>query len=139
MLQLRQLLKGLRLQQWVKNLLVFLPIALGGRFTDFSELATTAIAFLAIGMIASATYLFNGIWDAADDRAHRSKRHRPLASGRLSIHVATLAALLLIGTGLTAGTIASVNVGKFLCVYLLLTLTYSFVLKRIPLLDGLVL
>jgi 4-hydroxybenzoate polyprenyltransferase len=79
------------------------------------------------------------MWDAADDRAHWSKRHRPLASDRLSIHVATLAALLLIGTGLTIGTIASINIGEFLCVYLLLTLAYSFGLKRIPLLDGLVL
>jgi len=139
MLQLRELLKGLRLHHWIKNLLVFLPAALGGRFTDFYALATTSIAFLAIGMVASGTYLFNDIWDAEDDRAHWSKRHRPLASGRLSVPVATLAALLLIGAGLTIGTIASINVGKFLCVYLLLTLTYSFGLKRIPLLDGLVL
>jgi 4-hydroxybenzoate polyprenyltransferase len=62
-----------------------------------------------------------------------------LASGRLLIHVAIFAALLLIGAGLTIGIIASVNIGKFLCVYLLITLTYSLGLKRIPLLDGLVL
>jgi 4-hydroxybenzoate polyprenyltransferase len=139
MLQLRELLKGLRLHQWIKNLLVFVPIALGGRFTDFSALATTAIAFLAIGMIASATYLFNDMWDAADDRAHRLKRHRPLASGRLSTQVAILAALLLMGAGLTIGTIVSINIGKFLGAYLFLTLTYSVGLKRIPLLDSLVL
>jgi 4-hydroxybenzoate polyprenyltransferase len=139
MLQLRELLKGLRLHQWIKNLLVFLPIVLGGQFTDFSSLAATANAFFAVGMIASAAYLFNDIWDAEVDRAHRSKRHRPLATGRLSIQIAILAALFLIGAGLTIGTITSINLGKFLCLYLLLTLTYSFGLKSIPLLDGLVL
>jgi 4-hydroxybenzoate polyprenyltransferase len=139
MLQLRELLKALRLHQWIKNLLVFVPITLGGRLTDFFALGTTAIAFFAIGAIASAGYLINDMWDAADDRAHRSKRHRPLASGRLSFRVATFAALFLIGAGLTIGTMVSINIGAFLFAYLLLSLTYSFGLKRIPLLDGLLL
>ena len=125
MLQLRELLKALRLHQWIKNLLVFVPITLGGRLTDFFALGTTAIAFFAIGAIASAGYLINDMWDAADDRAHRSKRHRPLASGRLSFRVATFAALFLIGAGLTIGTMVSINIGAFLFAYLLLSLTYS--------------
>jgi 4-hydroxybenzoate polyprenyltransferase len=137
--QLRELVKGLRLHQWVKNLLVFVPIILAGRLVDVSALANTAIAFVAMATIACATYLVNDMWDLADDRAHWSKRHRPLASGRLSVPVATLAAALLIVCGLAIGAMASIHVAEFLCLYLLLTLAYSFGLKRIPLLDGLVL
>jgi 4-hydroxybenzoate polyprenyltransferase len=137
--QFRELVKGLRLHQWAKNLLVFVPIVLAGRLADLSALADTAIAFLALGVIASATYLINDMRDLADDRAHWSKRHRPLASGRLSIGVAIPAAALLIVSGLMIGAIASIGVAEFLGLYLLLTLAYSFGLKRIPLLDGLML
>src|SRR4051812_17971868 len=83
--EFRELVRGLRFHQWVKNLLVVAPIVLAGRLTDVSALRNTAVAFLAIGLIASATYLLNDTWDLADDRAHWSKRYRPLASGRLSI------------------------------------------------------
>lgn len=137
--QIRGLVRALRLHQWTKNLLVFVPILLSGRLHDLSALSTTTVAFLAVGMIASGSYLINDVRDLADDRAHWAKRHRPLASGRLSIGLAILAASLLIASGLTAAALASARVANFLCLYLVLTLAYTFGLKRIPLLDGFVL
>jgi 4-hydroxybenzoate polyprenyltransferase len=137
--QLRALARALRLHQWAKNLLVFVPILLSGRLFELSPLATTTVAFLALGLVASGSYLINDLRDLDDDRVHRTKRHRPLASGRLSIGLAILAAALLVASGLAAAALVSARVANFLCLYLVLTLAYTFGLKRVPLLDGLVL
>jgi 4-hydroxybenzoate polyprenyltransferase len=133
------LVKALRPHQWVKNLLVFAPLALAGRFDDVSAVASTLLAFVAIGMIASGTYLINDMWDLLDDRAHWSKRHRPLASGLLPISHAASVAPLAIAVGLAAGTMVSLEVVGFLLLYVVVTLAYTFGLKRIRLIDGLVL
>ncbi len=137
--QIRQLVRALRLHQWAKNLLVFVPILLSGRLLDLSPLFTTTVAFLAVGLVASGSYLINDVRDLANDRVHRAKRLRPLASGRLSIGLAILAASLLIASGLAAAALASTRVASFLCLYLVLTTAYTFGLKRIALLDGFVL
>jgi 4-hydroxybenzoate polyprenyltransferase len=131
--------RALRLHQWTKNLLVFVPILLSGRLLDLSALSTTTVAFLAVGMVASGSYLINDVRDLVDDRLHPTKRHRPLASGQLSSGLAILAAALLIASGLTAAALVSAHVANFLCLYLGLTIAYTFGLKRVPLLDGLVL
>ena len=137
--QVPGLVRALRLHQWTKNLLVFVPILLAGRLDELPALITTVTAFVALGLIASGSYLINDVRDLPDDRAHWSKRHRPLASGQLSVGLAMLAAALLIVAGLAAGALISAATAGFLCLYLLLTLAYTFGLKRIPLLDGLVL
>jgi 4-hydroxybenzoate polyprenyltransferase len=136
---LAELLISLRPLQWVKNLLVFVPIVLAGQLVDPSALTNTLLAFVAIGLVASATYLVNDMWDLADDRLHWSKRHRPLASGRLPISIAALVAPIAILVGLLIGASVSAHVAGFLTLYLVVTLVYSFGLKRIPLLDGIVL
>ena len=137
--QFRESVKALRPHQWVKNLLVFVPIVLAGRFGDLSAVASTILAFFAIGIIASATYLINDMWDLVDDRAHWSKRHRPLASGRLLISRAAMIAPVAILIGLLTGLMASLQVVAFLILYLVVTFAYTFGLKRILLIDGLVL
>lgn len=137
--QMPGLVRALRLHQWTKNLLVFVPILLAGRLNDFPPLIMTLAAFVAVGLVASGSYLINDLRDLPDDRAHWSKRHRPLAAGQLSIGLAVLASCLLIAGGLATATLVSAATAGFLSLYLLLTLAYSFGLKRIPLLDGLVL
>jgi 4-hydroxybenzoate polyprenyltransferase len=133
------LARGLRWQHWAKNLLVFVPILLAGRLTDWPALANTVLAFVAIGVTASATYLINDMLDLAEDRAHWSKRYRPLASGQLPIEIAAIAAPIGIMLGLLVGAMASAEVAGFLSLYLAITLAYSFGLKRVPIVDGLVL
>ncbi|WP_093190752.1 UbiA family prenyltransferase [Pseudovibrio sp. Tun.PSC04-5.I4] len=133
------LVKSLRLHQWAKNTLVFVPLILGGQALDASAWFTALIGFVALGILASSTYLFNDLWDIEADRNHWSKKKRPLASGRLKIVHAIMAIPLGIGLSLViAATLGPFVLAGFL-VYLVVTVSYSFYLKRIPLLDTAVL
>jgi 4-hydroxybenzoate polyprenyltransferase len=135
----RELAKGLRLHQCVKNVVVFVPIVLGGALTDPTALAQTALAFVALSCVASGTYLLNDIWDIADDRNHWSKRDRPIASGRLSAATGLTVALLLIPAGIALGALVSWATCAALLFYLALTLFYTLRLKTAPFVDGLAL
>ena len=135
----RALLKGLRLHQWAKNGLVFVPLALGGRAGDPAAWGAALAAFLALGLVASGSYLLNDLLDLPHDRAHWSKRERPLASGRLPLGagLAALVAGLLGGLAVAAAAGPAVLAGVL--AYLALTLTYSAWIKRVPMVDALTL
>jgi len=136
---LHELAKGMRLHQCVKNLIVFVPVILGGRLTDLGEVADALVAFLALSLVASGTYLVNDVWDAADDRKHWSKRDRPVASGRLSVAAALGAALPIIALGLLLGAFVSAQTAIMLLVYLAVTMAYTMHVKTVPFVDGVVL
>src|SRR5262245_25220086 len=89
-------LRALRVHQWLKNLLLFVPLLTALTFFDGWKLLTTAIAFFAFSFAASASYILNDLWDLENDRAHPRKRLRPFASGRIPIArgLAVSAALL---------------------------------------------
>jgi 4-hydroxybenzoate polyprenyltransferase len=133
------LLRSLRLHQWSKNLLVFAPIILGGQLGHWPALLATAAAFVALGLVASATYLINDILDLHDDRRHWSKRERPIASGLLPLDKALAASVLALLAGFAIGAMISWQAAAALAAYVALTLFYSLFLKRLPLIDGLVL
>src|SRR5260370_37963917 len=78
--------RALRVHQWAKNGLVFIPFLLGGKFHDPSAWAHALLGFVALSVLASSTYLVNDLWDLGDDRRHWSKRRVPLAAGLISIH-----------------------------------------------------
>jgi hypothetical protein len=111
------LVRSLRLHQWTKNLLVFVPIVLAGQLTDRGSLTDTVIAFFALCIIASSTYLINDMWDMADDRRHWSKRHRPIASGRLPVTMAAATVPVGIAIGFTLAAMASTAVVLLLAAY----------------------
>jgi 4-hydroxybenzoate polyprenyltransferase len=133
------LIRALRAHQWVKNLLVFVPLILGGKASDFQAWTLTAYGFIALCCVASAGYLINDLRDLPHDRNHWSKRDRPLASGALSRR----SAMLLIAAGIAVGGSLATYLGLAavlaLALYLALTTSYSLYLKRIPLLDVFVL
>ena len=135
----KNLLQSLRLHQWVKNLLVFAPIVLGGQLGDMPALLATVAAFFALGLVASSTYLLNDILDVADDRRHWSKRERPIADGRLPASTAAAWACVGLAAGLAIAAGISWPALGMLLVYVVLTLSYSLGLKRLPLVDGFVL
>ena len=128
------LFKCARPHQWAKNTLVFVPMVLAGAL-DAHNLIATALSFVGLCLIASGTYIFNDILDVADDRRHWSKRHRPIATGALPIPVAMVAASASIAVGLLLGFAATPQAGVALGAYLVVTLAYSFGLKRVPILD----
>jgi 4-hydroxybenzoate polyprenyltransferase len=133
----REVIRSLRLHQCVKNVVVLVPLILSGRFTMLNEIVDTLVAFIALSAVASGTYILNDIWDVADDRAHWSKKERPIASGRLSAATALVVALALIPTGLAlVGFLVHWKACVMLAAYLALTLTYSLYLKTVPFLDG---
>lgn len=129
------LLKSLRLHQWAKNLLIFVPLLLAGKFLSGQAWTTCSIGFIAFGILASATYVVNDLRDVRFDRLHWSKRARPLAAGELPPMFAR--AVIPVGALVGLGIAATVDRGAVLIlfIYLSLTVTYSFGLKRVALLD----
>lgn len=130
---------SLRLQQWLKNLLLFAPALAAHQVGDAATLAVLLLAFLSFGLCASGTYLFNDLLDLESDRLHPRKRLRPLASGRIAIADGIAAALALLAAGL--GLAVLISPGFLLCLlcYLLLTGSYSWWLKRVVVLDCIIL
>jgi 4-hydroxybenzoate polyprenyltransferase len=135
----RALLTACRLHQWAKNTLVFIPALLSGQIADPQVMLACTLAFFAVGLVASGTYLVNDLLDLSHDRRHPSKRRRPLASGELSMHTAIIAAFALIAGGLAVGAVLSLYAALALLAYLGLTLAYSLRIKREPILDTLTL
>src|SRR4051794_8782719 len=89
-------IEGMRPYQWLKNVLVFAPLAAAHRMADLVLLGNALAAFAAFSLTASAVYLLNDLKDAPADRLHPHKRNRPIASGRLPTRVALAAVALLL-------------------------------------------
>lgn len=131
--------KALRLYQWLKNFLIFLPLILAHKLWDIVPLEHSLIAFLSFGLCASSVYVLNDLLDLESDRNHPAKRHRPFAAGHLPIlHGTILIPILLI----SAIGLALFLPFSFLIVmgeYYFVTLAYSMGLKRVVILDVLIL
>ncbi len=125
----------LRISQWIKNSLIFLPMLLAHELTDSALYIQAILAFFAFSFTASAIYILNDLLDLHADQHHPRKRSRPLATGNLGLFAAVVASpvLLLVAFALSAflpGAFAGV-----LLIYLLITTFYSLRIKQIALLD----
>jgi 4-hydroxybenzoate polyprenyltransferase len=131
--------RSLRPHQWVKNILIFVPVALSGNADNVDAWRLTAIGFLVMCAASSAGYIFNDLIDLPHDRQHRSKRNRPIASGALPRGSAVMMALA--GLGLSFGVMTATNqlATLILLAYVVTSLAYSRFLKRIAMLDVFVL
>jgi len=136
----RGLVRAMRPHQWMKNLLVFVPLLTAQHYGDLGALVQAVIAFLVFGMVASSVYILNDLVDVADDRHHVRKRSRPFATGEVSLLAgwafwpALLAIALCLSALLLPMAFLLVLVG-----YFGLTLAYSLRLKQIPMVDVLAL
>jgi len=132
-------LKALRVHQWLKNLLLFVPLLAAHRVSDFGMLGHAGLAFLSFSLCASSVYLLNDLVDMPADRVHPRKCMRPLASGEMPIiHGVLLIPVLLI----VAVLIALLLPSQFLLVlgvYYIFTLAYSMWFKRVVVLDVIIL
>lgn len=134
------LTKALRPHQWIKNLLIFVPLLAAHRFTDGVSLFNAFLAFIIFGLTASSVYILNDLADVADDRHHQRKRFRPFASGDLSLLTGWLAwPLLLLSAFIMAGIFLPLSFTGVLGAYFALTLAYSLQLKQTAMLDVLTL
>jgi 4-hydroxybenzoate polyprenyltransferase/phosphoserine phosphatase len=136
---LRDYLSALRPEHWLKNLLVFVPVFASHLFLSPLLLGKTLAAFAAFCCCASAGYLLNDLLDLQADRRHPQKRLRPFASGRLPLTYALVMAPCLVVLGCALAGLLSPLVLGTLLFYFALTLAYSLRLKRVALLDILVL
>lgn len=121
--------------QWFKNLLVFLPVMAARQAPDLHLLVRSYLAFCAFCLLASAGYIVNDLVDLTEDRRHPGKRRRPLATGGVPLSQAAFLFTILSMTGVSLGFFLSPLFGAWAAFYLLLTLAYSFWLKRIFFLD----
>ena len=127
--------RALRVHQWAKNILLFVPLFVGHAFGDPKAMAASALGFALLCLLSSATYIINDLADLDADRAHATKKFRPFASGSLQIVHGLIAAPLMIVTALAGALALSPPFAGALLAYLVLTTAYSFGLKRIALLD----
>ncbi len=111
------ILKAMRVYQWTKNVLVFLPLMLSHRLFVLQPLVNGIRAFFAFSLCASAVYLANDILDLPNDRRHHRKKHRPLPSGRLSVPAAVVLIVLLLAAAAalnpTPGALAAGRLCRF--------------------------
>ncbi len=132
-------LRALRLHQWVKNLLVFVPLLSAHLWFDRDAVINTLIAFVAFSLCASSVYLLNDLMDLPSDREHPRKRHRPFASGLLPLAGGVALIPLLLIAAFTLSLLLPDRFTLVLAGYYALTLAYTFVLKRIEIVDVVVL
>jgi 4-hydroxybenzoate polyprenyltransferase/phosphoserine phosphatase len=136
-LGLKDCLKAFRVHHWSKNALIFVPLVLGHAWSG-EALLRTVLGLACLLMLTSATYLINDLADLDADRRHWSKRNRAIASGRLPIRSALILAGSWLIFALLGAYALSTGFLMALAAYLALTLAYSFGLKRVPLLDTLI-
>ena len=132
-------LRALRVHQWVKNLLLFVPLLTSFSFLDPGKVLAALAAFVAFSLAASGTYLLNDMWDLDSDRQHARKRYRPVASGVLKLSHALGAAAGLLAAALLVALATSPALAAALIGYVALTTAYSGVLKKYVVLDVLAL
>ncbi len=126
--------KALRPHQWLKNLLIFIPMLLAHQL-DGGTVFKAIAAFVAFSLIASSVYVLNDLLDLSADRAHPRKRLRPFASGALPLQVGLVLAPGLFLAGLAVGAFAGPLFLGVLVFYYFCTLAYSLFLKRITVID----
>jgi len=131
--------KEIRVYQWVKNLLIFVPLLLSHTFLISDLVIDSIIAFIAFSLCASSVYVINDICDVEADKKHPVKKFRPVAAGSISISTAKIIAVILFSIALVIALNLNQQFVWVFCAYFILTLAYSFGLKAITLIDVLIL
>jgi 4-hydroxybenzoate polyprenyltransferase len=130
---LRAIVRTLRVHQWSKNLLVFVPVVTARAMGDVASLESALLMFLGFSATASAIYVVNDLTDLSADRAHARKRQRPFASGELPVHWGLILAPVLLACGLLFGVASHALLP--LVLYAAVSVAYSLRLKEYPLVD----
>lgn len=132
------LFKLIRAHQWIKNMLLFLPMVLSMSFS-LDLFVETLMGFVSFSLIASAFYVFNDLLDIESDRKHITKKFRPLASGQVNIISSVLCFLTFIAVSVSISFYLSQTFQAALFFYACLTFIYSKWLKKIPVVDIIIL
>lgn len=138
--EIRVWIRALRVHQWVKNILLFVPLLTAFSFLDIGKITSILLAFITFSFAASSTYILNDLWDIDNDREHPRKRNRPFSSGRLSVISGVgMSIILMVAALLIARLLLSPGFLVMLFLYVLLTTVYSLQLKEHVMIDVLML
>jgi 4-hydroxybenzoate polyprenyltransferase len=129
------LIRALRPQEWIKNLLVFAGVLFSGRLDQSGAIADAILTFVAFCAISSAGYLLNDLRDRDHDRRHPEKRDRPIASGAVAPGTAGTLAVVLAAAGIALGFAIDPEIGGLVALYGIITTAYTLVLKRLVIID----
>lgn len=139
---MKKYLKLLRVEQWVKNLFVILPLFFAGKLMDTDLFVQSVFAFFIFSFAASFIYIINDYTDIESDRKHPEKKNRPLAAGTISkpfaIMMMVILAVAAMGLMYLAKEFFGVNIWKFsviIAFYVLMNLAYTFKLKHVAIID----
>lgn len=135
----RGLIKAMRPQQWVKNVIIYAALVFDGKLFDPRLFGRVTLVFVIFCMVSSSVYLMNDLVDIEKDRQHPRKRARPLPSGQLSPRLAAVAAVILAVTGVAGAFLLDPLIGGVVILYLLQNVAYSFYLKNIVIIDVMIL
>jgi len=125
----------MRPKQWVKNLLVFAALIFSENLFDLTKLLQTLAAFVAFCLASGAVYIINDLVDRENDRSHPQKSRRPIASGRVGVAPARLTGAASVALALGSGFWLDWRFGLLLAAYLVMQLAYSLALKKVVVLD----
>jgi 4-hydroxybenzoate polyprenyltransferase len=133
---LRHLIKAIRVQQWSKNLLLFVPLLLAHRVTDIAAIIHACYAFVAFSLCASSVYIVNDLLDLESDRLHPLKKSRPFASGSLQLKTGISLVPLFLAISFSVSLVLLTPLfSAALLLYLITTTAYSFYFKRLAIFD----
>lgn len=127
--------KLFRVHQYIKNLFIFMPLLFSFSFSNTDDNINTLLAFLLFSILTSSVYIFNDLLDIKEDRAHPTKKNRPLAKGSVSKKSAVLLILLLCSSSLLLSFVLNSTLFFILLTYFILNIFYSIKLKHIAVLD----
>lgn len=131
---LRSIVRAMRPHQWLKNVLLFLPI-MAAHYFSMTAIIQCLIAFCAFSMIASSVYLTNDLVDLSSDRQHPNKKFRPMAAGEVKLQHATLLSVILMIFGFGIAMMVSSFFALIIGIYFITTILYTFLVKKIVALD----
>jgi 4-hydroxybenzoate polyprenyltransferase len=137
--KLKSWITEIRVHHWVKNILVFVPAVANHSILESESILNGVIVFVLFSITASSIYLVNDLVDLESDRKNLTKRFRPLAAGEIKESQAIFVSIFLIVLGTSLTVFLRPGLIPVLCLYVLLNLLYSFRLKKIPILDVIIL
>jgi len=128
-------LKLIRVHQWLKNFLIFIPPLLAHKFGHPSTWLSVSLAFLSFSLLSSSLYIINDILDIKSDRSHPEKANRPIASGKISAYTGLFISLISLVFSFIIGININTAFVGVLILYIIFNLLYSLYLKQLPLID----
>jgi 4-hydroxybenzoate polyprenyltransferase len=135
---LRGLFRTMRPKQWTKNAAIFVALIFDAKVFQSGPLLRTLAGFLLLCMVTGAVYIINDLADIENDRQHPTKRRRPLPLGELPVPVAMAGAVILLTVAVPLAFWLNVTFALLVVGYLVLQLAYTFALKRVVLIDVIV-